>query len=664
MSTPTDTPSAVAPRAGSARFALAAFVVALAAVVAFLSLGGGAPEEAPPGIPDPGLVVGWGLPVVKLLADVLSVAVVGFLVLAVFLLPGRGPRVEGLAVDAARRAATAAFAWAAASLALYLLSAADTFAQPLSGLRPGYVVSFADSEPGRGLLAQAGLALVLGLAVRWTVGVRALALCLGLALASLAPVALTGHSASAGAHDLATISLLMHLVGATLWVGGLLGLGWVALRRSKRLEAGVARFSPLALWALVLVGVSGVVNASTRLSSVSDVVGTGYGRLVLAKAAALVVLGWLGWLHRRRLVRTGGSFLRLAAGELLVMAATTGLAVALSRTPTPRGDDVLTTPAETLLGGPMPPEPTLGRFLVGFDASGLGLTIVGLGVALYVYGLVVLRRRGDRWPVGRTISWLLGLAVVGWATLGGMAQYSHALFSAHMIAHMLLSMVAPIFLVLGAPVTLALRTLPGPRQPGEVGPRQLLLALLHSRFARVWTHPVVAAAIFVGSLYGLYFTPLFESLMRWHLGHALMDVHFLAAGTLFYYVLIGIDPSPRRLSPPLRFAMLLFTVPFHAFFAVAVMSANEVIADRYWVELDRPYATDLLHDQYVGGSVAWALGEVPLLLVMGALLVQWVRSDRREARRKDRRADADGDAELERYNEWLRQLPHERRIQR
>lgn len=663
MSTATDTPRDAAPRVGTVRFTAVAFVVALGAVVAFLSLGGGAPEEAPPGIPDPGLVVGWGVPVAKLLSDVLAVTVVGFLVLAVFLLPGRGDRVEGLAVDAVARSRTAAVAWSVTSLALYALTAADTFAQPLSGLRPGYVVSFADSELGRGMLLQAVLALVLAVLLRWTVGVRALALALGLALASLAPVALTGHSASAGGHDLATISLLLHLVGATLWVGGLGALGWVALRRSKRLEPAIARFSPLATWSLVIVGLSGVVNASTRIDSLSDLFSSGYGRLLLAKTAALVVLGALGWLHRRRIAGRGGSFLRLAAGELLVMAGTIGLAVALSRTPTPVGEDVLSA-AETLIGGPMPADPSISRFLLGHSASGFGLTVLALGTALYLYGVVKLRRRGDRWPVGRTISWLLGMLVVGWATLGGLAEYSHVMFSAHMIAHMLLSMVAPIFLVLGAPVTLALRTLPGPRQPGEVGPRQLLLSLLHSRFARLWTHPVVAAVIFVGSLYGLYFTPLFEVLMRWHLGHALMDVHFLLAGSLFYYVLIGIDPSPRQLAPPLRFAMLLFTIPFHAFFSVAVMSASQVIADRYWLDLDRPFATDLLRDQYVGGSVAWALGEVPLILVMGALLVQWVRSDQREARRKDRKADSDGDAELEQYNAWLAQLPHERRIQR
>ena len=86
-------------------------------------------------------------------------------------------------------------------------------------------------------------------------------------------------------------------------------------------------------------------------------------------------------------------------------------------------------------------------------------------------GLLVLRRRGDAWPVGRTISWMVGLVLIAWAGIGGLAQYSHVLFSAHMVSHMVLSMIAPIFLVLAAPVTLALRTLPGPRQPGEVSPR-------------------------------------------------------------------------------------------------------------------------------------------------------------------------------------------------
>lgn len=633
-----------------------AFLLAGAVLVLFLELGGGAPK--PPlssDIPDPGAFVGWAVPFTKLLTDAAAVIVIGFLAAAVFLLPSKG-EVEGLAVQAVRIAARWAAVWSVASIFYFFFQVSNEFAQPLGDLSWAFINGYGGTSAGRAVLLQAAAAALVSVAARWTLGTQALAAILGLALAAMAPIALTGHTASSGSHDLATTSLLLHVLGVTLWVGGLVALGWVALRGSKRLEPAIARFSNLALWSFVIIGVSGLVNAAVRLGSVRELFGSDYGRLVLAKIAALVVLGGLGVWQRRRIVQQGSGFVRLALTELFVMSATIGLAVALSRTPTPVGDNVLKTPIEELLGGPLPVAPTMLRLLWGWSGNGVGLAIVGLGTALYLRGVLSMRRRGDTWPVGRTISWLAGLLVIAWATFGGLGAYSHVLFSAHMASHMLLSMVAPIFLVLGAPVTLALRTLPGPRQPGEASPRTMLLGFLHSRFAQLVTHPLVGPVLFVGSLYGLYFSGLFETLMGNHWGHPVMELHFLAVGILYYYVLIGIDPAPRAISPLVRFGMLLVTVPFHAFFAIAVMSSNTVLAAGYWRALERPYRTDLLADQYLGGGMAWAMGEIPLILVMGAILVQWFRSDAREAKRFDRSESRTGDEELEAYNARLRDL--------
>lgn len=639
------------------RDALTAFAVAALAVVAFLQLGGGAPIEAPVGIPDPGRFVGWALPIVKLLTDASAVLTIGMLLLSVFLLVSRGDEVEGLSVQAARLASRWAWVWAVASIALYVLTVCDIFAVTLTQVTPRLMGSlFVDSSTGQAIVAQVIGAALVAIAASFTASIRALAGVLGLAVATTTPITLTGHAASAGSHTLATTSLMLHVVGVTLWVGGLAALAWVALRGSKRLTDGIARFSHLAVWAFVLVGVSGLVNASVRVETLNDLFGSTYGALILTKVVALVVLGVFGWRQRKRIVAAGGGFTRLAVTELFVMAATIGLGVALSRTPTPLGEEVLTTPAEELLGGPMPDTPSLGHLFLGWYPSGIGLAIVGLGVALYVQGVRVMRRRGDHWPVGRTVAWMLGMVVILWATCGGLGEYSHALFSAHMGAHMALSMVAPILLVLGAPMTLALRTLPGPRQPGEVSPRGMLLGFLHSRFSRFMTHPLVGPVLFTGSLFGLYFTPAFGALMQNHSGHMLMNVHFLAVGVLYYYVLVGIDPSPRAIAPLVRFGLLLVTIPFHAFFAIAIMSMDTIIAGDYYRALDRPFATDLLADQYLGGGIAWALGEVPLVLVMGTIFVQWIRSDAREARRNDRAAERDGDAELEAYNARLQEL--------
>lgn len=638
------------------RDVLLAFLLAVAVLVLCLQAGGGAPQPAVANIPTPGEFVGWAVPFTKLLTDMSAVFVIGFLVAAVFLLPSTQGEVEGLSVQAIHIAARWAAVWALASVFYFFVKVSDTFAKPLTGLSSAFVTGYAETSEGRAILLQALAAALVAVAARWTLGTRSLAAILGLALAAMAPIALTGHTASSGSHDLATTSLLLHLIGVTLWVGGLAALGWVAVRGSKRLDAAVARFSTVAVWAFVIIGASGTINASVRLGSFGEVFGSAYGRLVLLKVAALAVLGVLGYRQRRRILERGSGFLRLALTELFIMSATVGLAVALSRTPTPVGDDVLNTSVEDLLGGPMPAAPTVLRLLWGWSGNGVGLAIVGLGTALYLRGVWAMRRRGDAWPVGRTISWLVGMAIISWATFGGLGVYSHVLFSAHMASHMLLSMVAPIFLVLGAPMTLALRTLPGPRQPGEISPRTMLLAFLHSRFSQFFTHPLVGPVLFVGSLYGLYFSGAFEALMGNHWGHSIMELHFLAVGTLYYYVLIGIDPAPRAIPPLVRFGMLLVTVPFHAFFAVAVMSSKEVFAGDYWRSLGRSYRTDLLADQYLGGGMAWAMGEIPLLLVMGAILVQWFRSDAREARRFDRSESRTGDEQLEAYNARLRDL--------
>ena len=257
------------------------------------------------------------------------------------------------------------------------------------------------------------------------------------------------------------------------------------------------------------------------------------------------------------------------------------------------------------------------------------------------------------------MSWFAGLAAVGYVTLGGLGVYSHVAFSAHMAGHMVLSMLAPILLVVGAPITLALRALPGPDVPGGVGPRQMLASLLRSRFVAFWVHPVVASLLFVTSLYGVYFSGLFGALMMNHLGHALMEVHFLLTGYLFFEVLIGDAPIPRRLPHLARLGLLIVVMPFHAFFSIAVMSTEPAIGGEFYTLLDRPWASDLLRDQYVGGSIAWGLGEVPIVMVVIVVLVQWFRSDRSSAARSDARADRDGDAELRAYNERLTALAGE-----
>ena len=240
-------------------------------------------------------------------------------------------------------------------------------------------------------------------------------------------------------------------------------------------------------------------------------------------------------------------------------------------------------------------------------------------------------------------------------TSGPPAAYGRVLFSGHMIGHLAISMLVPPLLVLGAPITLALRTLPA-RPDGSRGAREWLLGAVHSRPLQVAGFAPVAAALFAGSLVAFYYTDLFGLALRTHLGHQLMLTHFLLAGYLFAWVLIGIDPGPRRPAHPLRLILLLATAAFHAFFAVTLMSASTVLQADYFGALGRDWGTSLLADQRLGGGIAWALGELPTLALMIILVAQWARQDDRDSRRQDRAAALDGEAELVAYNQMLRRL--------
>jgi cytochrome c oxidase assembly factor CtaG len=228
------------------------------------------------------------------------------------------------------------------------------------------------------------------------------------------------------------------------------------------------------------------------------------------------------------------------------------------------------------------------------------------------------------------------------------------MFSVHMVQHMVISMLSPILILLGAPITLALRALPVAGR-GHKGPREVLLAVLHSRYLRIITHPAFTIPLFIASLYGLYFTPLFDYLMGSKAGHIAMMVHFLAVGLAFFWPIMGVDPGPNRPGYLLRMLELFAGMPFHAFFGIALMMASTPMVDTF----KHPPASlgiDALTDQNAAGGIAWAFSEIPSVLVLLALLFQWYRSEQRQAKRKDRAADRDGDKELEAYNAYLASL--------
>ncbi len=285
--------------------------------------------------------------------------------------------------------------------------------------------------------------------------------------------------------------------------------------------------------------------------------------------------------------------------------------------------------------------------------------LIGCLVAagLYLAAVLRLRRRGDHWPVLRTGVWLVGLLTVLAVTCTGVGAYGMALFSVHMTQHMVLSMFSPILLLMAAPITLALRAI-RPAQRGRRGPREVLVAVLRSRFAEVMTSPLVTLPLFIVSLYGLYFTPLFDAAMGTWVGHHWMLVHFLIVGLAFFWPVMGSDPAPHR--PPYVFRMieLFVAMPFHAFFGIAVMQSSTLMTTVFAHPM-AAWGVRPLADQHTGGAIAWAFSEVPTLFVLGALFVQWSRDEERIARRTDRAADRDGDAELAAYNAYLARINHQ-----
>jgi Predicted membrane protein len=309
----------------------------------------------------------------------------------------------------------------------------------------------------------------------------------------------------------------------------------------------------------------------------------------------------------------------------------------------------------------MPTQPPTVARLLAFHLQPVPI-LPALAVLLfvsYLLGVVVLRRRGDRWPIGRTLWWSAGAVTLLLMTATGLDGYGMELFSVHMLQHMVVNMLTPILLVLGAPVTLLLRALPA-RRRGHRNGRSVVLAILHSRIARLITNPAVTLGLFLVSLYGLYFTPAFDYLMGTMWGHNLMLLHFLAIGCLYFWGVIGVDPSPRQGSrglrqlgkPVLRILELAATVPFHAFFGVVVMMSSVLIVHFYATPIPG-WGISPLSDQQVAGGIAWGFTELPTLIVLGVLFVQWQSADARQTRNADRKAARDGDAELNAYNARL-----------
>ena len=677
----------------SALLVPAVLVLVPAVAVGLLTAGGGLAVDASTGLPDPGALTRYGLPVAKGMRDITAAVTIGALVMVACLLPPTpepaggatgaadgwpsgtpsarvqaGLEVEGLRLRVTGFASLTALLWFWSGLALMLFTYADLAGEPvLSRAVRSQLLYFAtEFELGRLLALSTLLTALITLGVFFTRSVTSVGVLTLLALAALWPLALTGHAAGSANHDLGANALYVHLVAVCLWVGGLIVLFTLRTRLGAALPAVAARYSTLAGWCFVLVLVSGTASALLRVTA-WDQLATSYGALVAAKVAGLAALGAFGWRQRRRLLPTLTADATDAAGdagrpgpvrafgvfvllEVSVMAVVMGAGVALSRTAPPSAALRPVSTVESLLGFPLPPPLTMSRWFTTWQVDTLWAPLSVLAVVGYLVGVRRLRHRGHRWSTGRTATWVAGWVMVLWATSGAPGAYGAVLFSVHMVQHMTLAVSAPILLVLAAPVTLALRTLPR-RDDGSMGPREWLIRVVHSALGRFLGSPVVATTLFIASVVLFYDTWLFPVSLDSHTMHLLMVAGFLVVGYLFANALVGIDPGPSRPPYPFRLLLVLLAIGLHTYYWITLRNRLEVLAVDWYRSLDRRWGASLADDQRLGATLGWTLLAIPLLLLAGALLWAWVRSvrsgappsGRKTQRAADPRSEAHGD---------------------
>ncbi len=653
------------------------FAAAIVFLAAVLFTGIARPAE----LADPGAFVRWSLPISRAIHHASMSLSIAALIFGAAIIP-RAAKVtrttEGHEHPAFARtmniAAGAAVVWTLSAATVMLLTFWDLAGIPMS-MDPQYSAAILDYI----------LAITTGRAWAWMVVIAAITSSLALAMRSkttvglaaffslfgILPLAFIGHAAGGDDHFAAVNSIGLHLLAVVMWFGGIMVLALLAPsltgeapgRERGQVLAGVVlkRYSVLATFAVFLMIGSGLASAVIRITDWNQWL-TPYGILVLAKLGITLVLGVLGLAHRRFVIPKllAGQYTALRAawqvvlGEVILMASVMSVATVLARTapPTPDTPPVEATPARLLTGYDLPPAPDTASWFTTWRMDWIWVAVCLFGLAVYLWAFITLARRGDKPSVLRLASWIVGLFALFYVTSGAVAVYGKIQFSTHMVDHMSLTMIVPIFLVLGTPITLLLKVLPS-RGDGTRGPREWILYLVHSPYSKVITHPIFAAVNFAGSIVVFYFTPLLEPAMRYHAGHELMNLHFLLTGYLFALSLVDADPVPKRYPYPMRLVVLLATVAFHAFFGVALMSTETLLAPDYFGNMGRTWGGTALEDQVVGAGAMWAIGEVPTLVLAIFVVISWLKQDKKDTKRYDRQAERDNDAELAAYNEMF-----------
>jgi putative copper resistance protein D len=292
--------------------------------------------------------------------------------------------------------------------------------------------------------------------------------------------------------------------------------------------------------------------------------------------------------------------------------------------------------------GPVPAEPPSFASLVfgwTFEPAVALPLLAAAFVWLRLVGRVDRAHAANPVPRRRTVAFLAGLAVIAIALMSGIDAYDTTLFSVHMVQHILLTLVAAPLIALGAPITLLLRAAtPDVRH-------RLILPILHSRVMRVVSFPVVSWLVFAGVMGGSHFSPLFDASLENPIVHDLEHALFLAAGLLFWWPAVGLDPSPWRMPHPVRAMYVFLQMPQNTFLAVVILNAGDVLYHHY-ATLVRPWGPSPIEDQQTAGGIMWILGDILFLSAMAAIIAGWMAFESRR--------EADVDRRLEREREAIR----------
>jgi putative copper resistance protein D len=612
-------------------------VAAVGVVVVVAARAGMQPYQAV-GDADPGVVVRVGAPLLRLVTDLAACGCTGALGFVIFLTrPQHGGSISGFGYAQLRAATTAASVWCVGALALVPFSAADASGVSLAtASAPAHLGDlFVALEQPRAWLVSAGCAVVVAVGCRLVLSWRLTVGLFVVSVLALLPPLVTGHGSSDENHDVAIGAIVVHVPAVAVWLGVLVAFVRHVRRRDRIEPDLLARYRSLATGCLLTVVASGVVLGAALISP-ARLIDSGYGVLLVAKFLLVTALCCTGLAWRGCAVRTltddapGRRGIGcLLGGELVLLLAVLGLSVGLTHLPVPGFLSRLIGTQGTLLGYQLGGPPSLWRLMLDWRIEPLFGSLAVVLAASYLVAVARVRRQGGPWAVGRTASWLGGCAVLLLATCSGVGRYAPAMFSVHIAAHMMLSMLAPVLWALGGPLTM-LRTSLGSAAGSSILPgcADWLAVLDGSPLARALTHPLVATALFAGSPFGLYFTGLFDVLVRFHWGHLAIDGWFIVIGYLFAWPIVGVDPTPRPLPNLARLGMLLAAMPADILFAALIIDTPRVIgngmaAAQMYQALHLPWVPHLLADQRLAGILALVIGELALLGMIAVLLVRW-----------------------------------------